>query len=95
MQKEGQSATASASATANGAPEDEKGEFQTKLEGLPQKYKEEILKQYELPETNASLVSILKYATWVETLLMVVGTLMSIGSGTFSPCLLEASMSGF
>ena len=45
MDKEGQSATASASATANGAPEDEKGEFQTKLEGLPQKYKEEILKQ--------------------------------------------------
>ena len=84
MEKEVQSGSTSAANTVkSGAPDvDEKGEFEAKLEGLPEKYREEILKQYELPETKASLVSILKYATWVEVMFMVVGTLMSIGSGT-------------
>lgn len=85
MEKESQSSTASATIPADdgaGTPEEEKDQFKVKLEGLPEKYKEEILKQYDLPDTKATLFSILKYATWVEIVLMVVGTLMSIGSGT-------------
>ena len=74
--------TSAANTVKSGVPEDEKGEFEAKLEGLPEKYREEILKQYDLPETKASLISILKHATGIEILLMIVGTLMSIASGT-------------
>lgn len=87
MEKEVQSGSTSAASTVkSGALDVEKGEFEAKLQGLPEKYRQEILKQYDLPETKASLISILKYATGIEVLFMVVGTLMSIGSGT-SPSL--------
>jgi hypothetical protein len=56
-------------------------DFQERLAGLPEKYKEEILRQYDLPETKVSFLAILGHATWIEVVLMVVGSLMSIASG--------------
>ena len=100
MEKEIQSGSTSAANTVkSGVPDDEKekGEFEAKLQGLPEKYREEILKQYDLPETKASLISILKHAKGIEILLMVVGTLMSIGSGTpsFIPIVDNSPSSSF
>jgi hypothetical protein len=86
MEKEIQSgSTSGANTVKTCVPGEEKGEFEAKLEGLPEKYREEILKQYDLPESSASLVSIFKHASWVECLLMAVGTVMSIGAGTYHP----------
>jgi hypothetical protein len=62
-------------------PEKKEEDFQERLAGLPEKYKEEILRQYDLPETKVSFLAILGYATWIEVVLMVVGSLMSIAAG--------------
>ena|ERR1700737_704037 len=75
-----------AAPSAAGAPEDpnvtdKQDEFAAKLDGLPEKYRDEILRQYALPEANASMLTILRCATWYETLLMVIGTLASAASG--------------
>jgi hypothetical protein len=72
------------SVTPNKKEKDEKEEdFQERLAGLPAKYKDEILRQYDLPETKVSLLSVLGHATWIEVVLMVVGSIMSIGAGNF------------
>jgi ATP-binding cassette, subfamily B (MDR/TAP), member 1 len=62
----------------------EKG-YDERLSKLPERYKDEILKQYDLPEAKATLVSVMQYATWKEVLLMVVGTFMSMASGAALP----------
>ena len=46
---------------------------------------QEILRQYDLPETKVSFLAILGHATWIEVVLMVVGSLMSIASGRYHP----------
>jgi hypothetical protein len=56
-------------------------EFEERLAGLPEKYRDEILRQYDIPETNVSLFAVLRHATLFENLLMIVGTLMAIASG--------------
>ena len=68
------------SSASDGEKNDE--EFKDRLASLPEKYREEILKQYDLPDTNATLLHILGYATWIDVVLMVLGTLFSMGSGT-------------
>lgn len=61
--------------------ETQKDDFEERLAGLPEKYRDEILKQYDIPGTKVTLFGVLRHATWVEILLMVSGTLLSIASG--------------
>ena len=61
--------------------ETKKDDFEERLAGLPEKYRDEILKQYDIPQIKVSLFGILQHATWVEILLMVAGTFLSIASG--------------
>jgi hypothetical protein len=56
-------------------------DFQLRLNGLPEKYRDEILRQYELPEVKATLFTIFRYATWIEVLLMLVGSLTAAAAG--------------
>ena len=61
--------------------EKEDDDFVQRLRALPEQYREEILRQYDLPATKGSLVAILGFATWVEVILMAVGSILSIGAG--------------
>jgi len=61
--------------------ETKKDDFEERLAGLPEKYRNEILKQYDVPETKVTLFGVLRHATVVEILLMVAGTILSIASG--------------
>ena len=61
--------------------ETKKYDFEERLAGLPEKYRSEILKQYDIPDTKVTLFGVLRHATWVEVLLMVAGTILSIASG--------------
>ena len=76
--------TANASAS-SGSETDEKKEveYEARLATLPEEYRDEVLRQYDLPESKATILSILAFATWVEILLMVTGTILSIGAGVF------------
>jgi hypothetical protein len=56
--------------------------FDAKLSQLPEQYRAEILRQYEIPEEKVSLLAVLRFATLLEKLLMVIGLLMSIAAGT-------------
>lgn len=56
-------------------------DFEERLAGLPEKYRDEILRQYDIPETKVSLLAVLRHATLFEKLLMIIGTLMAIASG--------------
>jgi len=62
--------------------DEEKDDFQLRLAKLPDQYREEILRQYDLPTSKATPLTILGFATWVEVLLMIAGTLFAIGAGT-------------
>jgi hypothetical protein len=53
------------------------------LERLPTQYRNEILKQYELPNSKVSILTIFRYATPYEIALQVIGILMAIVAGTF------------
>jgi len=64
--------------------EAKKDNFEERLAGLPEKYREEILKQYDMPDVKVTLFGVLRHATWVEILLMVAGTFLSIASGPYS-----------
>ena len=59
----------------------ENDNFEERLSGLPEKYRDEILRQYDIPVTNVSLFAVLRHATLFEKLLMIIGTLMAIASG--------------
>jgi len=61
---------------------DDEAEFEARLAQLPEVYRTEILKQYEIPDTKVTLFAVSAYTTWVEVVLMLVGTVLSLGSGT-------------
>ena len=65
----------------SGEPELKKDDFEDRLGSLPEKYRDEILRQYDIPQTKVTLLSVLEHATWAEILLMTAGTLLSIASG--------------
>jgi hypothetical protein len=52
------------------------------LERLPSHYRKEILKQYDVPEVNISILTILRYGTTAEFCMQVVGTISAIAAGT-------------
>jgi len=51
------------------------------LKRLPTQHREELQKQYEMPEVKVGILSILRYATPLEFALQIVGLLMAIGAG--------------
>jgi len=55
--------------------------FDAKLASLPERFRAEILRQYEIPETKVSLLAVLRYATLFEDILMVIGFILSVGAG--------------
>lgn len=56
-------------------------EDKDQLEQLPEKHREEILKQYDLPNVKVNLFTILGYGTSLDFTLQIVGGLMSLGAG--------------
>lgn len=56
-----------------------------KLDELPDKYRAEILRQYDLPEVKVNLFTILGYGTRLDLALQIIGTIMSIGAGISPP----------
>lgn len=58
----------------------------TVLDRLPTQFREEILKQYDLPETNVSILDIFRYATPLEYAMQVLGILMAILAGILNLC---------
>ena len=64
---------------------DDEKPFEERLTTLPEQYREEVLRQYDLPESKATLLSILGLATWFEIFLMVTGTFLSIAAGAHTP----------
>lgn len=55
------------------------------LQRLPSQYREEILKQYDLPVAKVSILTIFRYGTPLEYALQVIGILFAIAAGK-SPC---------
>jgi hypothetical protein len=51
------------------------------LDQLPEKHREEILKQYDLPKVSVNLFTLLGYGNYVDYALQVVGSIMSVGAG--------------
>jgi ATP-binding cassette, subfamily B (MDR/TAP), member 1 len=56
-------------------------DFEQRLAGLPERYRDEILRQYDIPQTEVSLLAVLRHATWFEKVLMIVGSIMSVATG--------------
>ena len=55
----------------------------TVLERLPTQFRQEILKQYDLPNVKVSIFTIFKYGTPMEYALQFLGILMAIAAGTY------------
>lgn len=52
-----------------------------RLDKLPEKYRDEILRQYDLPEVKVNLFTILGYDTRFDLVLQIIGSIMSVGAG--------------
>jgi hypothetical protein len=52
-----------------------------RLDKLPEKYRDEILRQYDLPEVKVNLFTILGYGTRFDLVLQIVGSIASVGAG--------------
>lgn len=59
---------------------DDKADFD--LDQLPEKHREEILKQYDLPNVKVNLFTILGYGTPLDFVLQSLGSVMAVGAGT-------------
>lgn len=51
------------------------------LDKLPTRYREEILKQYDLPQTKVSFLTVFRYATPLEYAMQVIGLIAAIAAG--------------
>lgn len=79
--KVSESPTSSSTPASKTEVEKDDDDFEQRLAGLPQQYREEILRQYDLPISKVTLLSMLGFATWAEVILMIVGSIFSIGAG--------------
>jgi len=61
---------------------DDKADFD--LDKLPDKHREEILKQYELPNVKVNFFTILGYGTPLDFALQILGSVMSVAAGILS-----------
>jgi len=52
------------------------------LQRLPTQQREQLQKQYELPEVKVGIITILRYATPLEMALQILGLIMAIVQGT-------------
>jgi hypothetical protein len=52
------------------------------LDQLPEKHRDEILKQYDLPDVKVNLFTILGYGTPLDFVLQSFGSVMAVGAGT-------------
>lgn len=64
------------------APADEA--LDTVLGRLPTQFREEILKQYDLPDVNVSIFTIFRYATPLEYAMQIIGILMAFLAGIYA-----------
>jgi len=55
--------------------------METILQRLPTQYREELMKQYDLPQDKVSFLTVLRYATLLEFGMQIVGALMAIAAG--------------
>jgi hypothetical protein len=55
------------------------------LARLPTRFREELARQYDLPDNKISIIDILRYATPLEVVMMIVGTVMAIVAGNPTP----------
>ena len=55
--------------------------FEERLAGLPEKYRQHIIRQYELSDRKYSIVDVIRWASPLEIALMSLGTLTAIGAG--------------
>jgi hypothetical protein len=79
---ENRDSTAPAASLIPNVAEVEKSDgFEDQLASLPEKYREEILRQYALPETKVGIFGILGWATRFEATVMMMGTLAAIAAG--------------
>lgn len=59
---------------------DDKADYD--LDQLPDKHREEILKQYDLPIAKVNFFTILGYGTPLDFVLQSLGSVMAVGAGT-------------
>jgi len=62
----------------------EKADFDEHLAHLPETYKEEILRQYDIPQIKSTMLDVLRWATPFEVALMALGGIMAIVAGPFA-----------
>lgn len=84
MNKADDKSIASGTTEAKIAPADQP--LETILQRLPSHFRKEILKQYELPETKVSIMTILRYATPLEVAMQILGLICAITAGIASVC---------
>jgi len=52
------------------------------IDRLPTQFREQIMRQYDLPQETYSLFEIFKWATPIEVAMQIFGLLMAIGAGS-------------
>jgi hypothetical protein len=77
-------AVISSSSSSDETDKEKSDEFLSKLAGLPEKYRAEILRQYDIPDARANLFFVFRYAGFYEILLMAIGTVTCVAAGTYS-----------
>jgi hypothetical protein len=80
--KSGQQGESEASSSTNLPPDDQP--LEDILERLPTQHREELKKQYELPDVKVGILDIFRYATPFEVALQILGLIMAIVQGTLS-----------
>jgi hypothetical protein len=75
------STSGSASLTLSTPETKENNDFEQRLEKLPEQHREAILRQYDVPTCQATILTMLGFATWVEVFLMIAGTILAIAAG--------------
>ena len=67
------------------APADADETLDQVIERLPTHFRNEILKQYDMPKERYGYFTIFRWATPLEVAMQIFGLLMAIGAGTPSP----------
>lgn len=57
-------------------------DFEQRLAHLPENQRKNVLRQYEMPNVNATLLDVLRWATSFEVALMGLGTVLAVAAGS-------------
>jgi len=82
--------SAGRSSTTNAGVADSDQPLEHILQRLPSEYRQEILKQYDLPVVKVSIMTIFRYGTPLEYAMQIIGLLFAIAAGKFLPTQLFA-----